>query len=153
MTLLKNGSPKLPFIFKMLPMDCLGFLQPSMMALILKNEKQYSFILYVPRLYKMENDLDIFRKREERKKKKKKSIKPVDYPKYNTVLELEDKVCFLGKDESGEALVYLTDGKTTECISTPAAKYDDYKFKGLIPMKDKEKFMLMPRASMLEDDS
>lgn len=34
----------------------------------------------------MDNDLDIFRRREERKKKKK--VKQVDYPKYN-----DEKVC------------------------------------------------------------
>lgn len=60
----------------------------------------------------MDNDLEIFRRREDRKKKKKKSV-VVDYPLYN-----DDRVCFLGKGKSGEAHVFLTDGKKTECISS-----------------------------------
>ncbi|RPI80962.1 MAG: hypothetical protein EHM34_09300 [Nitrosopumilales archaeon] len=92
----------------------------------------------------MDNDLDIFRRRQERKKKKKKSIIPVDYPKHNTVLELDERVCFLGKDEDGEAVVYLSDGKTTECISkkahmtitpTPEPRYDEVYYKGLEEFK------------------
>ena len=59
----------------------------------------------------MDNDLEIFRRKEERKKKNKRPI-VVDYPTHN-----DDRVCFLGKGKSGEALVFLTDGETTECIS------------------------------------
>ena len=54
----------------------------------------------------MENDLDIFRKREERKKKKKVKAEP-------------------------------------EFVFIPR----------FMSMKDKEKFMLMPRASILDNDS
>lgn len=53
----------------------------------------------------MDNDLDIFRKRQERKKKKK--AKP------------EPQAVFLAKGENKEAEVFLTDGERAEFISTP----------------------------------
>ncbi len=56
----------------------------------------------------MDNDLDIFRKRNEKKKKNKK-------PKSTEVI-------FLGEGENGEALVFSTDGNTTKCLSTKSGK-------------------------------
>lgn len=53
----------------------------------------------------MDNDLDIFRKREERKKKKK--AKP------------EPQAVFLSKGANGEALVNEIYSDKIECISTP----------------------------------
>jgi hypothetical protein len=58
----------------------------------------------------MENDLDIFRRRDEKKKKNKKSI-VADYQK-------PIEVIFLGEGENGEAKVFSTDGNTTKCLST-----------------------------------
>lgn len=52
----------------------------------------------------MDNDLDIFRKRNEKKKKKKKPE--------------STEVIFLGKGENGESVVFSTDGETTKCLST-----------------------------------
>lgn len=54
----------------------------------------------------MENDLDIFRQREERKKKKKKV-----YP--------EPKAIFIANGKKNEAEVFLTEGEIAEGISTP----------------------------------
>ena len=53
----------------------------------------------------MDNDLDIFRKRQERKKKKK------VYPQPQAV--------FIAKGKNNEAEVFLTDGEIAECLSTP----------------------------------
>jgi hypothetical protein len=58
------------------------------------------------RFLNMDNDIEIFRRRAEKKKKKK--VQP------------EPQSVFLAKGKNNEALVFITDGETVECISTPS---------------------------------
>lgn len=76
----------------------------------------------------MENDLDIFRKREERKKKKKPKPEP--------------QAVFLSRGAKGEGMVNEIYSDKIECISTPNLKnplpeprYDEVYFKGLEEFK------------------
>ena len=76
----------------------------------------------------MDNDLDIFRRRQERKKKKK------VYP--------EPQCVFIAKGKNNEAEVFLTEGEKAECISTPRLckpmpepGYDEVYYKGLEEFK------------------